>query len=203
MAEQIRRRKFPIVGGGGGVWSLVHISDAALATVAAIERGKPGVYHVADDEPAPVRDWLPVLARALGAKPPRRVPGWLARLVAGKAAVDMMTRAPVTAAVRCRRCRGRSTAGSGWRGPGWPRCPRWRGAGGVRFHVTEVNGQPGAVAFDAQDRLVAVIGLDITDGQIQTIRAIVNPDKLRNFDRVGALGALVRAGRRPRRRLNR
>jgi RNA polymerase sigma-70 factor (ECF subfamily) len=75
--------------------------------------------------------------------------------------------------------------------------------GGVRFHVTEVNGQPGAMAFDAQDRLVAVIGLDFTDGQIETIRSIVNPDKLRHFDRVGDLGALVRAGRRPRRRPNR
>jgi nucleoside-diphosphate-sugar epimerase len=62
MGELIRKRKFPIVGGGGGVWSLVHITDAASATVAAIERGKPGMYHVADDEPAPVRDWLPYLA---------------------------------------------------------------------------------------------------------------------------------------------
>jgi hypothetical protein len=73
----------------------------------------------------------------------------------------------------------------------------------VHIHVTEVNGQPGAIAIDAQDRLVAVIGLDITDGQIQTIRSIVNPDKLRHLDRVGDLGALVRAGRRPRRRPNR
>jgi nucleoside-diphosphate-sugar epimerase len=93
MAAQIRNRKFPIVGGGGGVWSLVHITDAASATVAAIERGKPGIYHVGDDEPAPVRDWLPVLARALGSKPPRRMPAWLVRLLAGEAAVDMMTRA--------------------------------------------------------------------------------------------------------------
>jgi nucleoside-diphosphate-sugar epimerase len=93
MAAQIRKRKFPIVGGGGGVWSLVHITDAASATVAAIERGKPGIYHVADDEPAPVRDWLPYLARSLGAEPPRRVPAWIVRLVAGEAAVDMMTQA--------------------------------------------------------------------------------------------------------------
>lgn len=74
---------------------------------------------------------------------------------------------------------------------------------GVRLHVTEVNGQPGAMAFDSQDRLVGVIGLGIADGQIQTIHSIVNPDKLRHFDRVGDLGALVRAGRRPRRRPNR
>ncbi len=84
MAELIRKRRFPIVGGGGGVWSMVHITDAASATVAAIERGKPGIYHVADDEPAPVRDLLLELARALGAKPPRRVPAWLVRLLAGK-----------------------------------------------------------------------------------------------------------------------
>jgi nucleoside-diphosphate-sugar epimerase len=93
MAELIRKRRFPIVGGGGGVWSMVHITDAASATVAAIERGKPGIYHVADDEPAPVREFLPYLARALGAKPPRRVPAWLVRLLAGKAAVNMMTQA--------------------------------------------------------------------------------------------------------------
>jgi nucleoside-diphosphate-sugar epimerase len=93
MAELISKRRFPIVGGGGGVWSLVHITDAASVTVAAIERGKPGIYHAADDEPAPVHEWLPVLARALGAKPPRRVPAWLARLLAGKGPVDMMTQA--------------------------------------------------------------------------------------------------------------
>ncbi|MFI9587736.1 NAD-dependent epimerase/dehydratase family protein [Streptomyces sp. NPDC052236] len=93
MAEHLRKRKIPIVGSGGGVLSLVHITDAASATVAAVERGRAGIYHVADDEPAPVRDWLPDLARALGAKPPRRVPGWLVRALAGKAPVDMMTRA--------------------------------------------------------------------------------------------------------------
>ncbi|MGP4026511.1 NAD-dependent epimerase/dehydratase family protein [Actinomadura sp. 3N407] len=91
MATQIRKRKFPVVGGGGGVWSLVHIVDAASATVAAIERGKPGIYHVGDDEPAPVRDWLPELARALGAGPPRRVPAWLVRLLAGEGPVNLMT----------------------------------------------------------------------------------------------------------------
>jgi nucleoside-diphosphate-sugar epimerase len=93
MTEQIRKRKFPVVGGGAGVWSLVHIADAASATVAAIERGKPGIYHVADDDPAPVHEWLPYLARTLDAGPPRRVPAWLVRLVAGKGPVDLMTRA--------------------------------------------------------------------------------------------------------------
>jgi 2-alkyl-3-oxoalkanoate reductase len=91
MAAPIRRRLFPQVGDGGGVWSFVHIEDAASATAAAVERGQPGIYNVVDDEPAPVREWLPVLASALGAKPPRRVPRWLGRLAAGEAATVMMT----------------------------------------------------------------------------------------------------------------
>jgi nucleoside-diphosphate-sugar epimerase len=93
MAGPIRKRRFPIVGDGGGVWSLVHIEDAAAATAVAIERGRPGIYDVVDDEPAPVREWLPVLASALGAKRPRRVPRWLARLAAGEIATLMMTEA--------------------------------------------------------------------------------------------------------------
>jgi 2-alkyl-3-oxoalkanoate reductase len=90
--EQIRRRRIPLVGDGGGIWSFVHTDDVAAATVAAVERGRPGeIYHVCDDDPAPVREWLPALAAAIGAPPPRRVPAWLARLVAGPAAVSMMT----------------------------------------------------------------------------------------------------------------
>jgi nucleoside-diphosphate-sugar epimerase len=91
-AEQtaaVRGRKFPIVGGGHGVWSLIHIDDAAA--VAAIERGRRGLFNIVDDEPAEVREWLPVLARALGAKPPRRLPRWLGRIAAGEAATVMMT----------------------------------------------------------------------------------------------------------------
>ncbi len=91
MAGPIRKRRFPIVGDGGGVWSFIHVEDAAAATVAAVEHGRPGVYNVVDDEPAPVRESLPVLASALGAKPPRRVPRWLGRLAAGEAATIMMT----------------------------------------------------------------------------------------------------------------
>jgi 2-alkyl-3-oxoalkanoate reductase len=87
----VRKRKFPIVGDGGGVWSFIHIADAASATAAAIERGRPGIYNVVDDEPAPVREWIPVLANALGAKPPRRLPRWLGRLAAGEAATVFMT----------------------------------------------------------------------------------------------------------------
>jgi nucleoside-diphosphate-sugar epimerase len=84
MAAPIRKRQFPIVGDGGGVWSHVHIEDAAAATVAAIDHGQPGIYNIVDDEPAPAREWLPVLASALGAKPPRRIPRWLARLAHGR-----------------------------------------------------------------------------------------------------------------------
>ncbi len=73
------------------MWSFVHIDDAAAATVAAVEHGQPGVYYVVDDDPAPMREWLPVLASALDAKPPRRVPRWLGRLLAGEAATVMMT----------------------------------------------------------------------------------------------------------------
>jgi nucleoside-diphosphate-sugar epimerase len=93
MAGPIRKRRFPIVGDGGGVWSHVHIEDAAAATAIAVERGQPGIYNVVDDEPAPVREWLPVLASALGAKPPRRIPRWLGRLAAGEVATVMMTEA--------------------------------------------------------------------------------------------------------------
>jgi nucleoside-diphosphate-sugar epimerase len=89
--EMIRRGKFPVVGDGAGVWSFVHIADAAEATVAALERGRPGIYNVVDDEPAAVREWLPAVASALGAKPPRHVPRWAGRLLAGEAVAVMMT----------------------------------------------------------------------------------------------------------------
>jgi nucleoside-diphosphate-sugar epimerase len=82
--EDVRRRRMPIVGKGSGVFSFIHVDDAAEATLAAVERGAPGVYNVTDDEPAPMSEWVPVFARAAGAKPPRRVPVWLARFVAGK-----------------------------------------------------------------------------------------------------------------------
>ena len=115
MAAPIRKRRFPIVGDGGGVFSHVHVDDAAAATVAAIERGEPGIYNVVDDEPAPLREWLPVLASVLGAKPPRRIPRWLGRLAAGEAATLMMTEV-----------RGASNA-KAKRELGWqPRYPSWR-----------------------------------------------------------------------------
>ena len=89
--EFIRKRQFPIVGDGDGIWSFVHLEDAASATVLAVERGTPGIYNVVDDDPAPVRDWLPFLADTIGAKPPRKVPRWLARLLAGEPSVVLMT----------------------------------------------------------------------------------------------------------------
>jgi nucleoside-diphosphate-sugar epimerase len=91
MATLVRKRRFPIIGDGGGVFSHVHIDDAATATAIAVDHGQPGIYNIVDDDPAPVREWLPVLASALEAKPPRRIPRWLGRLVAGEAPAIMMT----------------------------------------------------------------------------------------------------------------
>jgi nucleoside-diphosphate-sugar epimerase len=91
MAAPVRKRRFPIIGDGAGVFSYIHIDDAAAATLAALGHGEAGIYNIVDDEPAPLREWLPVLARVLDAKPPRHIPRWLARLAAGEAATLMMT----------------------------------------------------------------------------------------------------------------
>jgi 2-alkyl-3-oxoalkanoate reductase len=115
LVEPVRKRQYPIIGDGGGVASWIHLDDAAAATVLALEHDRPGIFNVVDDEPAPVREWLPVLADALGAGPPRRFPRWLARLVAGEVAVVMGTEA-----------RGASNA-KAKRELGWqPRYPSWR-----------------------------------------------------------------------------
>jgi nucleoside-diphosphate-sugar epimerase len=89
--EIIRKRQFPLVGGGTGYFSWVHLDDAASATVLAVEQQAQGIYNIVDDEPAPASEWLPYLAAAAGAKKPMRVPVWLARLIAGEVAVGMMT----------------------------------------------------------------------------------------------------------------
>jgi nucleoside-diphosphate-sugar epimerase len=89
--EMVRKRKFPVVGSGAGMWSFVHIADAAEATVAAVERGERGIYNVVDDDPAPVAEWLPALANAIGAPKPWRVPRFVGRVLAGETAVVMMT----------------------------------------------------------------------------------------------------------------
>ena len=115
LRDAVRERKVPIVGDGGGVWSLVHVDDAAAATVLALERGRTGAYNVADDDPAPVREVLPALAKALDAPPPRKVPAWLAKLFAGEVGVVMMTQ-----------LRGASNA-KAKRELGWTlRYPSWR-----------------------------------------------------------------------------
>jgi nucleoside-diphosphate-sugar epimerase len=115
LIDPVRKRQFPIVGDGGGILSWIHLDDAAAATVLGVEHDGPAIYNIVDDDPAPVREWLPVLAAALGAKPPRHVPVWLARLLGGEGAVVMGTEA-----------RGASNA-KAKRELGWtPRHPSWR-----------------------------------------------------------------------------
>jgi nucleoside-diphosphate-sugar epimerase len=113
-AEDVRRRRLPIVGKGTGIFSFVHIDDAASATVAALDRGS-GIYNVCDDAPAPMSEWLPIYAEAIGAKPPRRVPAWLASLVAGKQAAAMSTSLEGASNEKAKR-------ELGWQ----PRYPSWR-----------------------------------------------------------------------------
>lgn len=93
LLEAVRKRQLPVIGGGTGIWPFIEITDAAAATFAAVEHGAPGVYNVADSDPAPVAEWLPYLAEVLGAKPPLRLPAWLGRLLAGEFVVTQMTRA--------------------------------------------------------------------------------------------------------------
>jgi nucleoside-diphosphate-sugar epimerase len=109
MVDQLQRRRVPLIGDAGGWWSFVHIEDAATATAIAVERGPPGIYNVVDDEPAPVREWLPALAAMLGVKPPRRVPKWLARMVAGEHIVTMMTEARAGSNAKAKRDLGWAT----------------------------------------------------------------------------------------------
>lgn len=115
IVELVRKRRMPVVGDGAGIWSFTHVQDVALATTAALSRGTPGIYNVVDDEPAPVSTWLPFLANLLGARPPRRVPAWLARFLIGEGGVLMMTKS-----------RGGSNA-KAKRELGWqPVYPTWR-----------------------------------------------------------------------------
>ncbi|GAA2746670.1 NAD(P)-dependent oxidoreductase [Terrabacter aerolatus] len=113
--EAVRRRTFPVVGDGGGIWSFIHIGDAADATVAAVERGAPGVYNVVDDEPASVATWLPLLAQSLGAKPPLRVPRLVARLLAGETGAVMMTELRGASNAKARRDLAWSPEHASWR----------------------------------------------------------------------------------------
>lgn len=114
-SEMVRQRKFPVVGDGAGVWSFIHVADAADATVAAIEHGERGIYNVVDDDPAPVADWLPGLARTLGAKKPLRVPRFVGRLFAGETGVVMMTEIRGASNAKAKRELGWQPAHPSWR----------------------------------------------------------------------------------------
>jgi nucleoside-diphosphate-sugar epimerase len=115
LVEPVRKRQFPIVGDGAGYSTFVHLEDAAAATVLALDRDGPAILNIADDEPAPVREWLPVLAEALGAKPPRRVPVWLARLIAGDVAVMLATEARGVSSEKAKRELGWTLRYPSWR----------------------------------------------------------------------------------------
>jgi nucleoside-diphosphate-sugar epimerase len=115
LVEMVRKRMLPVVGNGAGMWSWIHVADAAAATVAALERGERGIYNVVDDEPARASEWIPHLAELAGASPPRRIPRWLGRLLAGDVVVRMMTEA-----------RGVSNEKAKWVLDWRPRWPSWR-----------------------------------------------------------------------------
>jgi len=113
--EAVRKRQFPLVGNGGGVWSFIHVDDAATATLAAIERGRAGIYNVVDDDPAPVREWLPYLAELVGAKQPRRIPPWLAKRFVGEHGVAMMTQTRGSSNAKAKRELGWRPQYASWR----------------------------------------------------------------------------------------
>jgi nucleoside-diphosphate-sugar epimerase len=123
LLDVVRQRKLPIVGGGGGIWSFIEITDAATATLAAVTRGAPGVYNIVDDDPAPVSEWLPYLAATAGAKAPMRVPAWLARLLAGDVIVTQMTRTRGSSNAKAKRELGWAPRYASWREgfPAWVR----------------------------------------------------------------------------------
>ena len=114
-AELARKRRFPIVGSGEGRWSFVHVHDAAVATVAALQHGSPGVYNIVDDDPAPTREWVPAYASAMGAKRPFRVPAWVGRLGGGTAAVAGMTTQRAARNAKAKRELGWAPEHSSWR----------------------------------------------------------------------------------------
>jgi nucleoside-diphosphate-sugar epimerase len=113
--EMVRKRKFPLVGDGGGVWSFIHIADAAEATVAAVEQGRPGIYNIVDDDPAPVAEWLPALAQELGAKKPMRVPRFVGRLFSGEVGALFMTEIRGASNAKAKRELGWRPARVSWR----------------------------------------------------------------------------------------
>jgi nucleoside-diphosphate-sugar epimerase len=115
LVESVRKRQLPLVGDAGGIFSFIHVEDAADATLRALDHEGPAIYNIADDEPAPVREWLPVLAQVLGAKPPRRFPTGLARLLAGEAPVVLITNARGASNAKAKRELGWSLRYPSWR----------------------------------------------------------------------------------------
>jgi nucleoside-diphosphate-sugar epimerase len=115
MAVQIRKRRMPIVGAGGGLTSFLHVDDAAAATVLALDHGAPGIYNVADDEPASYAEQLPVLAELLGAKRPRRIPTWLVRAVGGKTVASTLTEQRAASSAKAKRELGWTPRYASWR----------------------------------------------------------------------------------------
>jgi nucleoside-diphosphate-sugar epimerase len=115
MIDQVRKRRVPVVGDGEGVWSFVHVDDAAVVTMLAMDRGAPGIYNIADDDPAPAKEWLPALAEILGAKPPRRVPRWVGKLAAGEPGVSMFTQIRGISNAKAKRELGWRLAYPSWR----------------------------------------------------------------------------------------
>jgi 2-alkyl-3-oxoalkanoate reductase len=115
LVELVRGRKLPLVGSAGGIWSWIHIDDAAAATVTALESHATGIYNIVDDDPAPVSEWLPYFADVVGAKPPRHVPVWLARVVAGEVGVSAMTRIRGSSNAKAKRELGWQPRWASWR----------------------------------------------------------------------------------------
>lgn len=111
----LRKRQFPVIGSGAGIWSFIHIEDAAAATIAAVERGGRGTYNIVDDDPAPVAEWLPALAQATGARPPLRLPRFLGRLAAGEAVAVLMTEVRGASNAKARSALGWAPRYSSWR----------------------------------------------------------------------------------------
>src|SRR5512132_641555 len=115
LVDAVRKRQMPVIGGGTGIWSFIEITDAAAATLAAVDHGEPGVYNVVDSDPAPVAEWLPYLAKVVGAKPPLRVPAWLGRLLAGEFVVVQMTSARGSSNEKARKELGWEPRYTSWR----------------------------------------------------------------------------------------
>ena len=169
LVKPVRKRQFPIIGNGGGVFSFIHLDDAAAATVLALEHGRAGIYNIVDDEPAPMRDWLPALASALGAKPPRHVPGWLAAAGRGR--------------------------GHGDDGRRVPRRLERQGQAGTRLDAPLPQLAPGFHRGLRPARSPALPGRDLASGVWRATRAIPGLWRVRVTGRAGSRRSIARTGR--------